>query len=142
MGASVNEEPAQELHKPVIKKSKRRKFYAKFKENIWAADSAEMRWVSYENRGVKYLLCVINNFTKFALVKPLKDTKVKTVLNGFIKMVSESNRKPKMLSVDQEREFYSSHMLKWLIDNNILMCSADNEYESVVAERFNKSFKR
>ena len=94
MGASVNEELAQELHKPVIKKSKRRKFYAKFKDNIWAADSAEMRWVSYKNRGVKYLLCVINNFIKYALVKPLKDTKVKIALNGFIKMVNESNRKP------------------------------------------------
>ena len=54
--ASVNEEWAQELHKPVIKKLKRRKAYAKFKDNIWAADLAERGSLSSFNHEVKYLL--------------------------------------------------------------------------------------
>ena len=40
---SVNEQLAEELHKPVIKKFKRRKFYARFKDNIWAADLDKIR---------------------------------------------------------------------------------------------------
>ena len=57
-GANVNEVLAQELHKTVIKKFKRRKVYARFKDNIRDADLAEMGLLSSKNRGIKYLLCV------------------------------------------------------------------------------------
>ena len=66
-----------------------------------------MASLSSKNKNVKYLLCVIDIFTKFAWVKPLKDKKGKTVLNAFIKIVIESNRKPNKLWVDQGREFYN-----------------------------------
>ena len=56
----------------------------RFKENIWAADLAEMESLSFKNANVKYLLCVIDVFTKYAWVKPLKDKKGKTVVNAFI----------------------------------------------------------
>ena len=56
-----------------------------------------------KNKNVKYLLCVIDNFTKYAWGKPLTDKKGKTVLNTFIKIVNESNRKPNKLWVDQGR---------------------------------------
>ena len=52
---SVNEQLAEELHKPVIKKIKRRKVYARFKDNIWAADLAEMGSLSSRNKNVKYM---------------------------------------------------------------------------------------
>ena len=58
---------AQELHEPIIKKPKERKVYARFKENIWAADFAEMRLLSSKTKNVKYLLCVIDVTTKHAL---------------------------------------------------------------------------
>ena len=118
---SVSEQLAEELHKPVIKKFKRRKVYARFKDNIWAADLAEMESLSSKNKNVKYLLCVIDVFTKYAWVKPLKDKKVKTVSNAFIKIVSESNRKPNQLLVDQGREFCNKLMQEWLDNNDILM---------------------
>ena len=70
-GASGNKELAKELHRPVIKKFKRR-VYPRFKDNIWAADLAEMGSLSSFNRGVKYLLSVINVFTKNTWVKPLR----------------------------------------------------------------------
>ena len=69
---SANGQLAEELHKPVIKKFKKRKIYVKFKDNIWAADLAEMRSLSSKIENVK---CVINVFTKYAWVKPLKDKK-------------------------------------------------------------------
>ena len=58
--------------------------YARFKDNIWAADLAEMESLSSKKKNVEYLLCVINVFTKHAWVKPLKDKKDKTILSVFI----------------------------------------------------------
>ena len=61
--------------------------------------------LSSKNKNVKYLLCVIDVFTKYAWVKPLKYKKSETVLNAFIEIVNESARKPNNLWVDQGREF-------------------------------------
>ena len=72
---NVNEQLAEELDKPVIKKFKRTKVYARFKDNIWAADLAEMRSLSSRNKNAKFLLCVIDVFTKYAWIKPSKDKK-------------------------------------------------------------------
>ena len=54
---SVNEQLAEELHKPAIKQLKKRKVYARFKENIWVADLADLKSLSSKNKNVKYLLC-------------------------------------------------------------------------------------
>ena len=72
---SVNKELVQGLPKSVIKKFKRKKFYAIFKNNVWAANLAEMGSLSSENQDVKYLLCVIDVFIKYAWFKLLKDEK-------------------------------------------------------------------
>ena len=105
-GMTVNEQLAEESHEPVMKKFKRRKVYARFKDNIWAADLAEMGSLSSKNENIKYLLCVIDDFIKYVWVKPLKDKKGKTV-NAFIETPNESNHKPNKLWVDQGREFYN-----------------------------------
>ena len=106
-GVCVNEQLAEQLHKPVIKKFKRREVYAGFKENIWAADLAEIESLSSKNKNVKYLLSVINVFAKCAQVKPLKDKKGKTILDTFIEIVNESNRKLNKLWFDQKRSTYA-----------------------------------
>ena len=74
-GINVNEQLAQELHKPVIQKFKKGKVYTRFRNNIWAADLAEMGSLSSKNKNGKYLLCAINISTKYVWVKPLKDKK-------------------------------------------------------------------
>ena len=91
---------AEELHKPVTKKFKRRKVYARFKDNICSADLAEMGLFSSRNKNIKYLLCVIDVFAKYAWANPLKEKKSETVLNAFIKMVNECSCKPNKLWVD------------------------------------------
>ena len=63
---SVTEQLAEELHKAVIKKFERRKVCARFKDNIWVADSAETKSSSSMNKNVKYLLCVIHVFITYA----------------------------------------------------------------------------
>ena len=68
-GINVNEQLDEELHKPVIKKFKRRKVYVIFKDNIWAAGVVEMQSLSSNNKNIKYSLCVIDVFTKYAWVK-------------------------------------------------------------------------
>ena len=72
---SVNNQLAEELHNPVIKKFKRKKVYARFKDNISAPDLAEIGSLSSETKNIKYLLCAIDVFTKSTWVKPLKDEK-------------------------------------------------------------------
>ena len=100
-----------------------------------------MESLSSKNKNVKYLLCAIYVFTKYAWVKPLKDKTVKTVLNTFIKIVNKSNRKPNILWVNQGREFYNKLMQEWLHNNDILMYSTHNEGKSVLTERFLKILK-
>ena len=78
---------------------------------------------------------MIDVFTKYALVKSLKDEKTKTILHGFVEIVNKSKCKPNKLWVDQGREFYNSPMQKRLDENDILMCSTHNEGKSVVAVR-------
>ena len=92
--ASVNEQLAEELLKPVTKNFKRKEFYARFKYNIWAAYLAEIKSLSLKNKNVKYLFCVIDVFIEYALVK-LKDKKGKTVLDAFMEILNESNHEPK-----------------------------------------------
>ena len=83
--------------------------------------------LSSKNKSVKYLLCVIDFFTKNARIKPLKDKKGKTVINVFIEIVNESNGKPNKLWVDQRKEFYNKRMQEWLDNNDFLMYSTHDE---------------
>ena len=93
MGVNVNEQLAEELHKPVIKRFKRGKVYGRSKDDIWAAALGEMGSLSPKNENVKHLLYVIDIFTKYTCVKLLKDKKGITVLNVFIEIVNKCNRR-------------------------------------------------
>ena len=68
-----NYQLADELHKPIIKKFKKRKFYSSFRDNIWGVDLADMQSLSKYNKGIRYLLCAIDLFSKYVWVVPLKD---------------------------------------------------------------------
>ena len=86
----MNEKLVQESQKQVIKKFKRRKVYARFKGNIWAADLAEMGSLFSLNHIGKNLFCAIDVFTKYNWVKPLKDKKANGFLHGFVEILNES----------------------------------------------------
>ena len=70
-----NEQLAEELHKPITRKFRKRKVYSAFKDNIWAADLVDMQLTSKFNKGFRFLLCVIDIYSKYAWVVPLKDKK-------------------------------------------------------------------
>ena len=70
-----NSQLANELHKPIIRKVKKRKVSSSFKDNIWSVDLVDMQLISKHNKGIRYLLCAIDLFRKYAWVVPLKDKK-------------------------------------------------------------------
>ena len=136
-----NEELAEELHKPIIRKLKKRKVYSTFKDNIWGADLADMQLISIFNEGFRFLLCVIDIFSKYAWVVSLKDKKGVSIANAFQGILKDSNRKPNKIWVDKGSEFYNNSFKKWLQDNDIVMYSTHNEGKSVAAERFIRTLK-
>ena len=70
-----NQQLANELHKPIIRKFKKRKVYSSFKDNIWGADLDDMQLIIKYNKGIRYLLCAIDLFSKYTFVVPLEDKK-------------------------------------------------------------------
>ena len=100
-----NEQLAEELHKPIIRKYSKRKVYSTFKDNIWGADLADMQLISTYNKGFRFLLCVIDIFSKYAWVVPLKDEKGVSIVHAFQSIFKKSNRKPNKIWVDKGSEF-------------------------------------
>ena len=92
-GSGVATEPnyqlANELHRQIIRKFKRRKVYSSFRDNSWGVDLADMQSLSKYNKEINYLLCGIDLFSKYAWVVPLKDKIRITVVNAFQKIVSK-----------------------------------------------------
>ena len=132
---------ADELHKPIIKKFDKRKVYPQFKDNVWGVDLADIQSLSRNNKGIKYLLCVIDLYSKYAFVVPLKDKKGIIIVNAFNKIFKQSERKPNKIWIDQGGEFYNNVFKKWLSDNDIIMHSTYNEGKSIVAEKFIRTLK-
>ena len=86
-GSGVSNKPncqlANELHKPIVRKFKKRKVYSFFRDNIWGVDLADMQSLSKYNKGIKYLLCAIDLFSKYAWVIPFNDKKGVRIVNAF-----------------------------------------------------------
>ena len=90
-GSGITNEPnyqlADEIHKPIIRKFKKRKVYSSFRDNIWGVDLADMQSLSKYNKGIKYLLCAIDLFSKYAWVIHLKNKKGTSIINAFQKKI-------------------------------------------------------
>ena len=110
-------------------------------DDVWAADLVELQEWKNVNNGYRYILNVIDCFSKYAWSVPLKDKKGETVLDAFKYIVETSNRKPMYIWVDEGKEFYNKDMTAWLKDENILRYSTHGEHKSAIAERFNRTLK-
>ena len=86
-----NYELANEVHKPIIRKFKKRNAHSSFRDNIWGVDLADMQSLSKYNKGNKYLLCAIDLFSKYAWVIPIKDKKGTSIVNAFKKIISKGS---------------------------------------------------
>ena len=106
--------------------------YSSFRDNIWGVDLPDMQLLSKFNEGFRFLLCVIDIFSKYAWVVPLKDKKGISIVNAFKQILKESNHKPNKIWVDKGSEFYNISFKNWLQDNDIVMYSTNNEGKSVM----------
>ena len=103
-----NEQLAEELHKPIIRKFYKRKVYSAFKDNISGADLADMQLICKFNKEFRILICFIDVFSKYAGVIPLKDKKGISIVNAFHKILKQSNRNPNKIWVVKGSEFYNN----------------------------------
>ena len=104
-GAANNNENIQladELHKPITRKFEKRKVYSSFRHNIWSADLADMQLISKFNKRFRLLLCVIDIYSKYAWLIPLKEKKSVSIINAFRKILKES--KENLIKYGQTKE--------------------------------------
>ena len=101
-----------------------------------------MQLLSRYNKRTRFLLCVIDIFSKYAWVVPLKDKKGVSIVTAFQSILKQSNRKPNKIWVDKVSEFYNASFKKWLRDNDIVMYSIHNEGKSVVAKTHDFNIKK
>lgn len=80
---SEDQKLAKELHKPIARKFQWPKLYLSYQNSIWDADLANMELISKYNKRAKFLLCVINIYSKCAWVVPLRDKKGITITDAF-----------------------------------------------------------
>ena len=86
-----NLELAEELHKPIIRNFKKRTLYLGFKD--------DMQLITKFNKGFRFLLCIIDICSKYAVVVPLKDKKGVSINDAFQKILDDSDRKPNKIWV-------------------------------------------
>ena len=101
-----------------------------------------MQLISKYNKGIRYLLCVIDLFSRYAWVIPLKNKKGESIVEELEKILDDSNRKPNKIWVDHGSEFYNNKFKSFLKENDMEMYSTFNEGKSVFAERFIKTLKK
>ena len=109
-----NKQLVEELHKPIIRKFKKRNVQPSFTDSIWGADLAGTQLISKLCKGFRVLLCVIDIYSKFTWVIPLKDKKGITITNAFHKSLKEPNRKSNKIWIDEDSKFYNRSIKLWL----------------------------
>ena len=101
----------------LLENLKNEKYNSSFRDTVWGVDLADMQSVSKYNKGIKYLLCAIDLFSKYTWVIPLKD-KGTSIVNAFQKIIAK-RRKPNKIWVEQGSEFYNQSFKDFLKINNI-----------------------
>jgi len=132
---------SKEIHHRKITKFQRRKVIVTHVDEIWALDLASMENLASDNNGYKWILCIIDVFSKYVFCVPTKNKTATTILEAFKKVVQDSDRMPSKIWVDQGSEFYNKQFEKWIKDKNITMYSTYGESKSVVVERFIRTLR-
>ena len=136
-----NHQLANKLHKPIIRKLKKRKVHSSFKDNIWGVDLADMQLISKYNKGIRYLLCAIDLFNKYVFVVPLKDKKGPTIADAFKVFWKIQKENQIRYGLIKAGNFTTLIFKKWLKGRKVEMYSTHYEGKSVVAERFIRTSK-
>ena len=133
------EKLADELHKPIRRNFPKRRVIVRNVDDTWCSDLVDMQKLSKWNKGYKYLLMVLDLFSKYGWIVPLKTKTGLEVSKAFESIFKKG--KPKKLWVDKGKEYYNKNMLDLLAKNNIEIYSTENEEKSSVCERWNRTIK-
>ena len=132
---------SNELHKQSIHNFPRRRVVALSTYQILSMDLMDMIEIEKQNNGYKYIFSVIDVFSKFGWLVPLKDKKATTILEELKHIINDIDVKPEKLWSDKGSEFYNKDMTQFLKRNKITQYSTYGENKAVVVERFNRTIK-
>ena len=138
----VKREVINELHKPARKNFRRRRVIVKGLNDLWQADLVDMTKFSRENGGNKYILMVINVFSKFLWAKPVKNKSAKEITQAMDKILKIAHpNTPNNLQTDQGKEFFNSQFYQLMKKFNINHYSSFSSKKASVVERVNRTVK-
>ena len=137
LGLHDNLKLAEELHRPIKRKFKRRKVYVFNLHDIWSADLQDLSSLSKYNKGYKFLLNVIDLFSRYAYSVPLKTKSANEVTEAFEKLFDVKH--PNKLWTDRGKEFVNNRIKQVLEKRNIELYHVYNEGKACVVERFNRT---
>ena len=110
--------------------------------DIWSLDILDLKDYGPENnRGYRYVLVIIDNFSKFGWTILLKNKNAQTIKDSFENILISSKRKPNLIERDRGKEFYNNIFQDFLKKNNIKLYSRNSSYGAVFAERFNRTIR-
>ena len=111
-------------------------------DDIWSLDILDLKDYGPENnRGYRYVLVTIDNFSKFGWTTPLKNKNAITIKDSFENILTSSKRKPNLIETDRGKEFYNNIFQDFLNKNDIKLYSRNSSYGAVFAERFNRTIR-
>ena len=125
-----------------------KKYYATNKtdvyyiDDVWSLDILDLKDYGPENnRGYRYVLVVIDSFSKYGWTTPLKNENAQTIKDSFENILISSKRKANLIESDRGKEFYNNIFQDFLNKNNIKLYSRNSSYGAVYAERFNRTIR-
>ena len=111
-------------------------------DDTWSLDILDLKDYGPENnRGYRYVLVIIDNFSKYGWTVPLKNKNGQTIKDSFENILINSKRKPDLIESDRGKEFYNNIFQDFLKKNNIKLYSRNSSYGAVFAERFNRTIR-
>ena len=111
-------------------------------DDTWSLDILDLKDYGPENnRGYRYVLVIIDNFSKFGWTIVLKNKNAITIKNSSENILTSSKRRPNVIESDRGREFYNNIFQDFLNKNNIKLYSRNSLYGAVFAERFNRTIR-
>ena len=111
-------------------------------DNIWSLDILDLKDYGPENnRGYRYVLVIIDNFSKFGWTVSLKNKNASLIKNSFENILVNSKRSPNLIESDRGKEFYNNIFQDFLNKNDIKLYSRNSSYGAVFAERFNRTIR-
>ena len=138
----LEKELAYTLHKPVRRRFPTLKVQVWGIDNQWVADLVEVQRLAKHNRGTRYLLTVLDVFSKYAWVEPLKDKTGRSPAQAWERVLKRAHpRRPRQLQTDQGKEFYNRLFQQVLKKHHIHHFSTYGDTKASVIERFNRTLK-